>query len=73
MQVPVSLMLQRCQRQQRDAGRLGAPELSPQEQVQGGVGTLVSELLLTPLSCLVGQFLKICPPKGEAEPKGIFD
>lgn len=32
-----------------------------------------SYLLPTPLSCLVGQFLKISPPKGQAEPKGIFD
>lgn len=73
MQAPVSLMLQQCQRQQRDVGRLGTPELSPQPQAEGGVSTLVNELLPTPLSCLVGQFLKIYPPKGEAEPKGIFD
>lgn len=55
MQAPVSLMPQ--QSQQRDAGRLGTPELSPQQQVEGGVSTLVSELLPTLLSCLVGQFL----------------
>lgn len=55
MQASVSLMPQ--QRQQRDAGRLGTPELSPQQQVEGGVSILVSELLPTLLSCLVGQFL----------------
>lgn len=73
VQASVSLMLQQCQRQQRDAVRLGTPELSPQQQAEGAVSTLVSELLPTSLSCLVGPFLKIYPPKGEAKPKGIFD
>lgn len=73
VQAPVSLMLQWCQRQQRDVGRLRTLELSPQQQVEGGVSILVSELLPSPLSCLMGQFLKIYPPKGEAELKVIFD